>query len=45
MKAMVSGKFIALSALVKKLKRSYTRNLTTHLRALGQKRSAHTKEE
>jgi hypothetical protein len=31
-KAVLKGKFIALSALVKKLKRSYTSNLTAHLR-------------
>ena len=30
-------KFIVLSALVKKLERSYTSNLTAHLRALEQK--------
>jgi hypothetical protein len=33
MKAVLSGKFIALRALVKKLERSYT-NLTAYLRAL-----------
>ena len=37
MKAVLKGKFIALSALVKKLERSYTSNLRTHLRALEQK--------
>jgi hypothetical protein len=37
MKAVLRGKFIALSALVKKLERSYTKNLTAHLRALEQK--------
>ena len=37
MKAVLRGKFIALSALVKKLERSYTNNLTAHLRALEQK--------
>jgi hypothetical protein len=37
MKAVLRGKFIALSALVKKLERSYTNNLTTHLRDLEQK--------
>jgi hypothetical protein len=37
MKAVLRGKFIALSALVKKLKRSYTNNLTAHLRDLEQK--------
>ena len=34
---MLKGKFIALSALVKKLERSYTNNLTAHLKALEQK--------
>jgi len=34
---VLRGKFIALSALVKKLERSYTSNLTAHLRALEQK--------
>ena len=34
---MLRGKFIAPSALVKKLERSYTNNLTEHLRALQQK--------
>jgi hypothetical protein len=33
MKAVLKGKFIALSALVKQLDRSYTNNLTAHLRA------------
>jgi hypothetical protein len=37
MKAVLSGKFIALSALVKKLEGSHTNNLTSHLRALEQK--------
>jgi hypothetical protein len=37
MKAVVRGKFIALSVLVKKRERSYTNNLTAHPRALGQK--------
>jgi hypothetical protein len=36
-KAVLTGNFIALSALVKKLKRSLTKNFTTHLRALKQK--------
>jgi hypothetical protein len=31
------GKFISLSALVMKLERSYTNNLTAYLRALEQK--------
>jgi hypothetical protein len=37
MKAVLRGKFIALSALEKKLERSYTNNLTAHPRALEQK--------
>jgi uncharacterized membrane-anchored protein YhcB (DUF1043 family) len=36
-KAVLKGKFIALSALVKKLERSYTNNLKEHLRSLEQK--------
>ena len=39
MKAMLRWKFIAQSALVKKLERSYTNNLTAHLNALEQKES------
>ena len=34
---MLSGKFIVLSTLVKKSERSYTNNLTSHLKALEQK--------
>ena len=37
MKAVLRGKSIALHTLVKKLERSYTNNLTPHLRALEQK--------
>jgi hypothetical protein len=37
MKAVLRGKLIALSALKKKLERSYTSNLTAYLRALEQK--------
>jgi hypothetical protein len=37
MKAVLRGKFITLSAVVIKLERSYTNNLTAHLRALPQK--------
>jgi hypothetical protein len=37
MKEVLRGKFIALSALVRKLESSYTNNLTAHLRALEQK--------
>jgi hypothetical protein len=36
-KAVLRGKFIALSALINKLERSYTINLTAHLRTLEQK--------
>jgi hypothetical protein len=34
---VLKGKFIALSALVKKLEKTYTNNLTEHLRPLEQK--------
>jgi hypothetical protein len=37
MKAVLRGKFITLSALVKKLEKSYTNNLTAHLRSLEKK--------
>jgi hypothetical protein len=37
MKVVLRGKSRALCALVNKLERSYTSNLTTHLRALEQK--------
>jgi hypothetical protein len=37
MKVVLRGKFITLSAPVKKLERSYTSNLTAHLRPLEQK--------
>jgi hypothetical protein len=37
MKAVLRGKFITLRAMVKKLERSYTNNLTAHIRALKQK--------
>jgi hypothetical protein len=43
MKAVLRGKFIALSLLVKKLERSYTNNLTAHLRALEQKEANSSK--
>jgi hypothetical protein len=38
MQAVLRGKFTALSALVKKLERSYTINLTAHLRTLENKK-------
>ena len=37
MKAVLRGKFIALSAFIKKLERYYTENLIAHLKALEQK--------
>jgi hypothetical protein len=44
MKALLREKFIALNALIKKLERSYTNNLTAHLRALEQKEANSPKE-
>ena len=40
---VLRGKFIALSALVKKWERSYTNNLTAHLRALEQREATSPK--
>jgi hypothetical protein len=40
-KAVVRGKLIALSALVRKLERFYTSNLTAHLKALDKKKEIH----
>jgi hypothetical protein len=37
MKAVLRGKFIALSASKKKLERAYTSSLTAHVKALKQK--------
>ena len=37
MEAVLRGKFIALSAFIKKIERSHTSNLTAYLKALGQK--------
>ena len=37
MKAALRGKFIALNVHIKKLGKSYTRELTEHLKALKQK--------
>ena len=37
MKAVLKEKFIALSAYIKKIERSHTSNLTTHLKALEKK--------
>jgi hypothetical protein len=41
MKAFLRGKLIALSASKKKLERVHTRSLTTHLKALEQKKEIH----
>jgi hypothetical protein len=43
MKAVLRGKFIALSALVKKLEIPYTNNLTAHLKTLEQKEANSSK--
>ena len=43
LKEVLSGEFIVLSALVKKLERSHTNNLTAHLRALEQKEANSTR--
>jgi hypothetical protein len=45
MKAVVRGKFIALSVSKNKLGKAYTNSLTAHLKALEQKRSKYTQEE
>jgi hypothetical protein len=37
MKAVLRGKFIALSAFIKKFERSHTSNIKAHLKALEQK--------
>jgi 5,10-methylene-tetrahydrofolate dehydrogenase/methenyl tetrahydrofolate cyclohydrolase len=37
MKAMLRGKFLALSSFIMKLKKFYTGNLSSHLKALEQK--------
>jgi hypothetical protein len=41
MKAALRGKLIALSAGKKKLERSYTSSLTTHLKALEKRKQIH----
>jgi hypothetical protein len=38
MKAVLTGKFIALSASKKKWERAYNTSLTAHLKALGKKK-------
>jgi hypothetical protein len=44
MKCVLRGKFIALSAFMKKLEKSHTINLIPHLKSLDQK-EANTEEE
>ena len=44
LKAVLTGKFVALSAYIKNLEKSHASILTAHLKALEQKRSL-TKEE
>jgi hypothetical protein len=44
MKALLRGNFIALSALIKELGRSYTSNITTYLKALGEKEANSSKK-
>jgi hypothetical protein len=44
MKAVLRGNSIALSTLVKKLERSYTNNLTAHLKVLDQKEANSSKK-
>ena len=39
--AVLRGKFIALSAFIKKLERYYTNNLTAHPKVLEQKKQTH----
>ena len=39
MKAVLRGKFIALSAHIKKMEKTHLRDLTAHLKALGEKKS------
>ena len=45
MKAVLRGKFIALSAQLKKTEKAHIENLTAHLKALEKKRSRITQEE
>jgi hypothetical protein len=44
MKAVLKGKFTALSTPIKILERSYTNHLTAQLKTLGKKRSKHIQE-
>ena len=41
MKAVLRGKFIALSAHMKKTEKAHIRDLTAHLKALGKKKQTH----
>jgi hypothetical protein len=41
MKVELRGKFIALSALIKKLERSHTSNLIAYLKAYNKKKQMH----
>ena len=45
MKAVLRGKFIALSASRRKLEIPYTSNLKVHWKALEQKRGKYTEEK
>ena len=45
MKAVLRGKFIALSAFIKKLVRTYASYSTEHLKAGEQKEAKHTQVE
>jgi hypothetical protein len=40
MKGTLRGKFMALSALIRKLERAYTNNLAAHLKALEEKEAS-----
>ena len=45
MKAGLRGKFIALSAHIKKTEKAHISDLTSHLKAIEKKRSRLTQEE
>jgi hypothetical protein len=44
MKVVLRGKLIAVSASIKKLEKSYTSNLTAHLKAVEQKEASTQKK-
>ena len=44
MKAVLKGKFIALSAFIKNLERAHTSDLTAHMKALEEKEAWKQKE-